>query len=122
GEARFAGRVVSEREVHDLGLLRDKRVIVVGFGKSAVDMAAFAAARGSHVDHVFRAPRWLIPQEILGVHGAKILFSRMSTAMIPAWVQPSAAERALHGPLRPLVRGFWRMIAGLVRMQVGIHP
>lgn len=121
GRERFAGRILVDREIHDLDVLADKRVAVVGFGKTAVDLATLAAARGSQVHHVFREPRWLIPRVLLGIHGANILFSRMSTAMIPAWVQPTAAERFLHTRMRPLVAGFWAMVATLVRMQSGLH-
>src|SRR5690606_11041111 len=121
GRERFAGQVVGDREIHDLGVLAHRRVAVVGFGKTAVDLATFAALRGSQVHHVFREPRWLVPRVLLGIHFANIMFSRMSTAMIPAWVQPSLAERLLHARLRPLVSGFWSMIAGLVRLQTGLH-
>lgn len=121
GRESFAGRVVTDRDVDDLSLLAGKRVAVVGFGKSAVDMAAFAADRGSPVDHVFREPRWLIPRVMFGVHGSKLLFSRVSTAMIPSWVHPGLAERLLHERLPPLVSGFWSMIAGIIRAQTGLH-
>jgi dimethylaniline monooxygenase (N-oxide forming) len=121
GQERFAGRVIGDREVRDLETLAGKRVVVVGFGKSAVDMAGFAAERGSQVHHVFRPPRWLLPREMLGVHARHLLFSRVSTAFIPAWVHPSAAERLLHTRLRPLVGGFWWMISTLVRLVSGTH-
>lgn len=117
----FTGQVSSDREVRDLEVLANKRVAVVGFGKSAVDMASFAAARGSRVAHVFREPRWLIPNHILGIHTARIMFMRATTAMIPAWVQPSRAERTLHTRLQPLVDGFWTTVGGLVRAQSGLH-
>lgn len=121
--AAFAGEVVTDREVSDLDALfvRGRRVVVVGFGKSAVDMASFAADRGAAVDHVFRAPRWLIPRCMVGVHGANLMFMRASTAMLPAWVHPSRVEQVLHTRLRPLVDGFWAMIAGLMRLQTGLH-
>lgn len=121
GRDTFRGQVVTDRDVRDLSLLAGRRVAVVGFGKSAVDMAAFAADRGSRVDHVFREPRWLIPRVILGVHGSKLLFSRMSTAMIPSWVHPGPAERLLHERLHPLVSGFWSMIGAVIRAQTGLH-
>jgi len=121
GRECFKGQVISDREVRDLAVLANKRVVVIGFGKSAVDMASFAAARGAQVDHVFREPRWLIPRHILGVHGAKILFMRASTAMIPSWVHPHPAERLLHTRLGPLVDAFWAMIGGLIRTQSGLH-
>ncbi len=119
--ARFQGEVLTDRQVLDLDVLTGKQVAVVGFGKTAVDMATFAAQRGAEVHHVFREPRWLIPRHILGVHMANLLFSRMSTAMIPAWVHPSEGERFLHDNMRSVVNGFWSMIAGLVRLQTGLH-
>ena len=121
GQERFAGQILGDRAVRDLDLLAGKQVVVVGFGKSAVDMAAFAADRGSQVRHLFRAPRWLLPRTMLGVHSSNMLFSRLSTAFIPAWVHPNAAERLLHTRLRPLVSGFWAMITTLVRATTGLH-
>lgn len=117
----FPGQVIGDREVHDLAVLGGKRVVVVGFGKSAVDMASFAAARGSQVHHVFRRPRWLLPRTLFGVHAKNVLFSRISTAMIPAWVHPNAGERFLHTRLPWAVRGFWGMVERLVRVQTGLH-
>lgn len=116
---RFEGEIVTERDIHDLDVLAGKRVTVVGFGKSAVDLASFAAARGSRVTHVFRTPRWLIPQYLLGlVHFAKILFARFGSVMVTCWTQPTAFERALHGRGAPLIRGFWAMLTAAVRLQI----
>lgn len=121
GQQRFRGEIVGDREVRDLEMLAGKRVVVAGFGKSAVDMAAFAASRGSQVHHVFRAARWLLPRTLFGVHARHLLFSRISTAFIPAWVHPGRLERMLHTHAQPLVRGFWSMITGLVRLGAGLH-
>ncbi len=117
-QERFAGRVITDREVHDLGQLDAARVVVVGFGKSAVDMAAFAAERGAQVDHVFRAPRWLIPRVLFGVHASNLVFCRASTVMLPSWVHPGAGERLLHERLAPLVRGFWSAIGAVMRLPI----
>lgn len=122
GRDRFAGQVLTERDVVDLNVLADRRVAVVGFGKSAVDMASFAAERGSKVHHVFREPRWLLPRYILGVHMAKVMFARVSSAMLPSWVHPNGAEAALHERFAPVVKGFWQMVTLLTRVQTGLHP
>lgn len=118
---RFAGTVVTDRDVRDLSILDRPQIAVVGFGKSALDMATLAAERGARVHHVFRSPRWLLPKHIFGVHASKLMFSRMSTAMIPAWVQPTAAERFLHNELRPLVEVFWSMLESVVWAQFSRH-
>jgi len=122
GRERFRGRIMVDREVNDLEVLARKRVAIVGFGKSAVDLATFAAARGSEVHHVFRTPRWLLPRLLFGLHSAHVVFARMSTAMIPAWVQPNAVQQFLHARLRPVVAGFWSGLATAMRVQYGLHP
>jgi dimethylaniline monooxygenase (N-oxide forming) len=121
GRDRFRGQVLTERDIKDLDVLANRRVAVVGFGKSAVDMASFAVERGSKVHHVFREPRWLIPRRLFGVHAANVLFGRMSTVMLPSWVHPNRVEAALHERLSPVVSGFWRMVTLLVRAQTGLH-
>jgi dimethylaniline monooxygenase (N-oxide forming) len=122
GRERFRGRVIVDRDVHDLDVLARKRVAVVGFGKSAVDLATFAAQRGSVVHHVFRTPRWLLPRVLFGVHSAHVVFTRLSTGMIPAWVQPNGVQRLLHARLRPLVAAFWGGLAMAMRLQYGLYP
>lgn len=121
GRERFRGQVIGDRDVRDLQVLAGKRVAVVGFGKSAVDLATLAAERGSEVHHVFREPRWLLPRQLFGIHFTKLIFARMSTALIPSWVQPTDAERFLHERMAPVVEGFWSMIEALVRLQCGLH-
>ncbi len=118
---RFRGQVVTDRQVLDLDVLAGKTVAVVGFGKSAVDMAALAAERGSRVHHVFREPRWLLPKYMLGQHATRVMFARASTAMIPSWVHPGAAERTLHDRFPWAVEAFWTLIQALVRRTVGLH-
>lgn len=122
GKDDFQGQVLTERDIRDLDVLKNKRVAVVGFGKSAVDMASFAAQRGSQVHHVFRAARWLLPRELGGVHMAKVVLARMTTAMLPAWVHPNDLEKKLHERYPKVVAGFWQMISLLMRAQLGMHP
>ncbi|HEY0738060.1 MAG TPA: NAD(P)/FAD-dependent oxidoreductase [Herpetosiphonaceae bacterium] len=121
GQADFHGSIVTEREITDPEVFDGKRVVVVGFGKSALDMVTFAALRGAQVSHVFRTPRWLMPEWILGVHMTYALFTRFGSVMMPSWGHPTAAERFLHRRLEPVVAGFWRMIAGILRFQVRRH-
>ncbi|MFO0577846.1 MAG: NAD(P)/FAD-dependent oxidoreductase [Polyangia bacterium] len=124
GREGFAGEVISDRAIRtpaDLALLDRPRVAVVGFGKSAVDMATFAAQRGAAVQHVFREPRWLLPRHLLGIHAAHLVVARLSTAMLPCWVHPSPAEQLLHERLAPLVPAFWSGLENLIRLQCGLH-
>lgn len=120
GESTFAGRVITERDVRDLSEFAGKKVVVVGFGKSALDMACFASANGATVHHVFRTPRWTIPGSVLGLHYSHLLFSRFNSVMMTSWAHPTAVERALHR-VGPVVSGFWMglqtLFATLARWQ-----
>src|SRR4030095_6786357 len=79
-EEQFSGSIITEREIRSLEQFGRKRVAVVGFGKSALDMVTFAATQDSHeVHHIFRTPRWTIPEWILGIHCTQILFSRFGS-------------------------------------------
>ncbi|MCX4240427.1 flavin-containing monooxygenase [Paraliomyxa miuraensis] len=119
GRERFRGTIVTERDVEDLEVLRDRHVAVVGFGKSAVDFACFAAARGSTVEHVFRTPRWLIPEYIGGVmHYEHAIFTRFGSVMIPCWTHPTGVQRAFHERLGGAVGGFWGLITAILRRQI----
>jgi cation diffusion facilitator CzcD-associated flavoprotein CzcO len=65
-QEQFKGQLITERDVTSLDIFDGKRVVVVGYGKSALDMATLAAERSAQVHHVFRTPGWLIPEWILG--------------------------------------------------------
>jgi len=117
GQTDFKGQVLTERDIKDMTIFEDKTVVVVGFGKSAIDMATMAAARGARVHHVFRTARWLIPRRLFGIHFVYPFFSRMGSVMLPSWVHPSKAERFLHTKLKFMVSGFWSMVSGLINIQ-----
>ncbi len=121
GEAEFNGRVITEREVTSLEDFRDKKVAVVGFGKSAVDMASFTVPFAHSVAHVFRTPRWLIPFNILGVHYTYAFFARVTTVFMPSWVHAGRLERALHRYAKVVVTGFWKMIRAIVEKHIRDH-
>ncbi len=113
GEAGFEGEVVTERDLGDLSRFNGARVVVVGFGKSALDMATFAAPRAAAVHHVFRTPRWTLPLRIFGIHYTRLLFNRFGTVMMTSWAHPTAAERFLHRR-HGFVRGFWGRLQALI--------
>jgi hypothetical protein len=114
----FTGKVVTEREIKSLDIFNDKYVAVVEFGKSAIDMTVLTAQRGQQVHHVFRTPRWLSPQRILGLHYTHVLFSRINSVMIPSWAYPTTAERFLHSCLNFIVSSFWKLVECILQLQI----
>ncbi|MGL4621362.1 MAG: flavin-containing monooxygenase [Chroococcidiopsis sp.] len=116
GEAEFSGKVITERDIKSLDIFNDRRVVVVGFGKSALDMAVLAAERGRQVHHVFRTPRWLMPQKIFGL--PYTLFNRINSVMVPSWAHPTRVERFLHSRLNFIVWSYWSLIELILRLQI----
>lgn len=114
GQEAFRGGVITERDIGDPELFKGKRTAVVGFGKSAVDIAVMAGAHTDEVRHVFRTPRWLIPFTLFRIHYSNLLFSRLTTFFMPCWAHPSKLERFVHGRLGFLVNSFWFFITSQV--------
>ena len=117
-QEHFKGRILTERDITSLDVFAGKSVVVVGYGKSALDMATLAAERSTQVHHVFRTPGWLIPEWILGAHFTYALFTRFGNVMMTSWAQPTALERFLHGKLGFVISGFWDLIQSIVLFQL----
>ncbi|HSL41991.1 MAG TPA: NAD(P)/FAD-dependent oxidoreductase [Anaerolineales bacterium] len=114
----FRGQIITERDVTSLDMFNGKHVVVVGYGKSALDMATLAAKRSAQVHHVFRAANWLIPEWILGAHFTYALFTRFGNVMMTSWAQPTAMERFLHKNLSFVVSSFWDFVQSIVLFQL----
>ena len=117
-QGQFRGKIITERDITSLDVFNGKRVVIVGYGKSALDMATLAAERSAEVHHVFRTPSWLIPEWILGAHFTYALFTRFGNIMMTSWAQPTAMERFLHNKLRFVVSSFWDFIQSIVLFQL----
>jgi cation diffusion facilitator CzcD-associated flavoprotein CzcO len=117
GQDQFSGKILTERDIHSLDQFDGQRVVIVGFGKSALDMATFAAPRSKQTVHIFRTPRWTIPERILGIDFTHALFSRFGSVMMPSWAHPTSLERFLHHRLGFFVAGFWHFISSVFRFQ-----
>jgi dimethylaniline monooxygenase (N-oxide forming) len=117
-QEQFKGEIITERDVTSLDVFNGKRVVVVGYGKSALDMATLAAERSAQLHHVFRAANWLIPEWILGTHFTYALFTRFGNVMMTSWAQPTAIERFLHNKLGFVISSFWDFIQSIVLFQL----
>jgi cation diffusion facilitator CzcD-associated flavoprotein CzcO len=117
-QEQFKGKIITERDVTSLDVFNGKRVVVVGYGKSALDMATLAAERSAQLHHVFREVNWLIPEWILGAHFTYALFTRFGNVMMTSWAQPTALERFLHNKLNFVISGFWDFIQSIVLFQL----
>jgi dimethylaniline monooxygenase (N-oxide forming) len=118
-EEQFKGKIITERDITSLEVFNGERVVIVGYGKSALDMTTLAAERSAEVHHIFRTPGWLIPEWILGAHFTYALFTRFGNVMMTSWAQPTAMERFLHNQLPFFViSSFWDFIQSIVLFQL----
>jgi dimethylaniline monooxygenase (N-oxide forming) len=100
---------------------KGRDVVVVGFSKSATDVAMNALAEGARtVSLVYRQATWKIPYFFGGVVNFKhILYCRASEAMFMPWA-PSRAGRFARRLLAPVIRANWRALEALLNVQFGL--
>ncbi len=118
GQAAFEGEILHISGVKSRAPLEGKRVAVLGFGKSATDAALEAAAVAQETHIIFRDPHWPVPQKLAGLIPFKWgMLSRLTSTLLPPYQRPSPAERAVHGPGKPLVWLWWRLVEILLFFQ-----
>ena len=118
GMDAFKGQVLHSSDVKDFDQLRDRDIVVVGYGKSAADIAAGAVPVARSVRLVFRTAHWPVPRKLLGLLPFKWgMLTRLTAALIPPYARPSPAVRLLHSVGKPLPWLFWRIVEILLRTQ-----
>lgn len=111
------GQILHSSQVKDKEILRGKKVAVVGFAKSATDIATTAADCAAHTTLLYRKAQWKVPRYFGNkVNMRFLLFSRLSEAFFSA---PKKSWRLtmLHTLGRPLVWAQWRGLEALLKMQ-----
>jgi len=118
GEAEYQGVILHSSEVRTRDPLRGRNVAVVGYGKSAADIAFEATEVAEDVHIVFRQAHWPVPRKVAGVLPFKWgALSRLASAFLPLYQRSTPVERWLHGIGRPLVWLFWRIFEIIIRLQ-----
>ena len=115
----------SERRSDDIFL--NKRVLVIGNGKSAVD-AATAAAEVSKANpydgmkppiQMARRQTWYVPRYLLGLLQYKWAFhTRVGSALLPRYYETTSfLPKALHFLFAPIKWLLWRLVEVLLLLQ-----
>ena len=105
GQNKFRGPIVHPFAIKSFEQLANKRVVVVGTGKCATDMAVSAArfARSSHI--VFRRAHWMAPRAVMGGYlPFRYLVTR--AANVPYVPFPDAPHTALFHFIHRKFPGF----------------
>ncbi|WP_433731755.1 flavin-containing monooxygenase [Nocardia sp. CA-129566] len=116
----FVGRLLHSSQATDPALFAGQRVVVVGAGKSALDLAAWAATHASTCTLVFREPHWMIPRYLLGrIPSDRLLTTRANEAIF-RYHRLNRTEQFLHGPGRGLTQLILRVVSRLIRLHLGM--
>ncbi|WP_125776725.1 flavin-containing monooxygenase [Antribacter gilvus] len=102
---RAGGRMVAATQLGDVEAERGKHVVVVGYGKSACDVAAELGPVAVSTTVVARQLLWKMPKYIGNVLNMKyLLLTRMGEALFE-YQEPAGFEKFLHGAGKPVTAG-----------------
>ncbi|MFJ4783843.1 flavin-containing monooxygenase [Streptomyces sp. NPDC088794] len=114
------GQVCAGTEFHDAEQARDRSVLVVGYGKSACDVAVPISAVATRTDVIARQLLWKVPRKIGGRLNFKmLLLTRLGEALF-RYIRPRGLERFLHGPGNGLRRRMINSIGTVSIRQLGL--
>ncbi|MFJ3496968.1 flavin-containing monooxygenase [Streptomyces sp. NPDC086091] len=114
------GRLCAGSEFHDVEEARDRHVLVVGYGKSACDVAVAISRVAAGTDVIARQMLWKVPRRIAGVVNFKLLLlTRMGEALFRYRVL-RGVEKFLHGPANGLRRRMLNSIGSVSVRQYGL--
>ncbi|MGW1209282.1 flavin-containing monooxygenase [Streptomyces sp. NPDC002499] len=114
------GQVCAGTEFHDAEQARDRNVLVVGYGKSACDVAVPISAVATRTDVIARQLLWKVPRKIGGRLNFKmLLLTRLGEALF-RYIRPRGLERFLHGPGNGLRRRMINSIGTVSIRQLGL--
>jgi dimethylaniline monooxygenase (N-oxide forming) len=131
GKELFKGEMLHSCQFHDASVAKGKRVVVIGGGKSAVDIAVEAAV--NHASEVTLLPReihWPSPRKILGlIPTHNILLSRIGAALVstqsgtfPTDSLPSTKNFLLSLITKPLYMLYGVLVAWQFNLWGKLYP
>ena len=119
--AAVGGRVLHTTRLRSLDEARDRDVVVVGYGKSACDVAEAVSEVAASTAVVARRLRWKMPRRVAGVVNYKyLLLTRLGEALFrhPESRRP---QRLLHGRHVRLASRMLGAVEAIARRQDRLH-
>ena len=115
------GRVCAAAEVTDLEVVRNRHVLVIGYGKSACDVSMPVSSVAASTTVVARELLWKMPKKLGNVLNYKFLMlTRMGEALF-RYLRPAGVERFLHGPGDPVRRSMLSGVQAVATRQLRLE-
>ncbi|HET9431287.1 MAG TPA: hypothetical protein VFO70_08920, partial [Chitinophagaceae bacterium] len=90
------GIIRHSTQLQDTEILNDKRIVVVGYGKSATDVIVAVSGMAKSTHLVFREPKWKIPQYVKGINTKYAFLNRLGEAFIKPEDQLNKVDRFIN--------------------------
>ncbi|MDO0929955.1 NAD(P)/FAD-dependent oxidoreductase [Streptomyces sp. TG1A-8] len=115
------GRLYAGSDFHDVEDARGKHVLVVGYGKSACDVAVAISRVAASTDVIARQMLWKLPRKIGGILNFKMLMlTRLGEALFP-YRRLRGFEKFLHGAGNRLRRAMLNSVGSVSVRQFGLR-
>ena len=119
---RAGGRLIASSQLNDVESVRGKNVVVVGYGKSACDVAAEIGPVADSTTVVARHLLWKMPKKIGQVLNMKyLLLTRLGENLFRYQTQTGRMEKFLHGPGNPVRQGMLDSLGAFVTRQLKLR-
>jgi cation diffusion facilitator CzcD-associated flavoprotein CzcO len=120
------GRIRHTSEIGSLDDVRGRNVVVVGYGKSACDLATAISEGTASTVVVARQLLWKMPKRPGGLNMKYLLLTRMGEGLF-RYLRPRGVERFLHGFGKPVrdttMAGLQALVTRQLRLkQLGLVP
>ena len=111
------GRILHSSEFHDVEETEGKNVLIVGYGKSACDIAQAICAIASSTVVVARTLIWKVPKKLLNILNSKyLLLTRLGEGLFK-YRTLKGIEKFLHGSGQPLRNAMLAQLQWVVTQQ-----
>lgn len=116
------GRVCAPSDVHDLDAVRGKDLVVVGYGKSACDVAVSLSEGAATTTVVARQLLWKMPRMIMGVLNFKhLMLTRMGEGLFE-YQRLEGFEKFLHGRGKAVRNQMLGSVQAMATKQLKLQP
>jgi len=117
---RSGGRIVHTIDCHEVSDLKDKDVVVIGYGKSACDLAIATVEFSARTTVVANHLIWKVPEKIGCILNYKwLLLTRLGEALFP-YIELKGFERFLHGFGKKIPFHIFRLLEKIISSQHGL--
>lgn len=116
----LGGRLLSTSDLASLDEVRDRHVVMVGYGKSSCDVAVEVSTVAASTTVVARGLLWKVPRHIKGVLNYKyLLLTRLGEGLF-RYQDVAGVERVLHARGSALPRRMLGMVEKVITSQLGL--